>query len=78
MSIIVVADTSVRLNFLRIDRMDLLGRFPGRFLATDHVAAEITDATQRARYDAAVAAGVIDTGAIREPLNNSYTNRLRV
>ena len=42
-SVIIVADTSVLINFLKIDRMDLIGRFPQRFLATDHVAAEISD-----------------------------------
>jgi hypothetical protein len=39
-SAIVVADTSVLVNFLRIDRMDLIGHHPQRFLATDHVDAE--------------------------------------
>lgn len=40
---IIVADTSVLINFLRIDRMDLIGLFPRRFLATDHVAQEIAE-----------------------------------
>ena len=56
---IVVADTSVLINFLRIDRMDLIGAHPASFIATDHVAAEIADTypDQQARYAAAVAAG---------------------
>lgn len=67
MTVIVVADTSVLINFLRIDRMDLLRHYPGRFLATDHVAAEIEDDEQRARYNAAVVAGIIDTCIVDNP-----------
>ena len=61
-SIFVIADTSVLVNFLCIDRIDLIARYPGRFAITDHVAAEITDhyPDQRARLDAALAAGSIE------------------
>ena len=41
---IALADTSVLINFLRIDRMDLIEAHPASFIATDHVAAEIADA----------------------------------
>jgi predicted nucleic acid-binding protein len=59
---IVVADTSVLINFLRIDRMDLIGAHPASFIATDHVADEIADAypDQQARYDAALSGGQIE------------------
>jgi predicted nucleic acid-binding protein len=60
-SAITVADTSVLLNFLKINRMDLIGRHPRRFLATDHVESEISHAPQRAAFLAAVAAGHLDT-----------------
>ena len=68
-SAIVVADTSVLINFLCIDRMDLIGRHPQRFLATDHVGAEITSSypEQLARYQAAVASGQIDTCSVIDP-----------
>jgi hypothetical protein len=68
-SAIVVADTSVLINFLRIDRMDLIGRHPQRFLATDHVDAEITNdyAEQRTRYQNAVASGLLDTCTVVHP-----------
>ena len=51
-SSIIVADTSVLINFLKVDRMDLIGAYPRQFLATDHVADEIADAypEQQARY----------------------------
>ncbi|WP_419161613.1 hypothetical protein [Candidatus Palauibacter sp.] len=52
----VVADTSVLINFLRLDRMDLIGAHPGSFVATDHVAAEIAQAPQRERYERALRA----------------------
>ena len=68
-SAIVVADTSVLINFLRIDRMDLIGRHPKRFLATDHVGAEITSSypEQQERYQAAVASGLLDTCSVVDP-----------
>ncbi len=63
---IVVSDTSVLVNFLRIDRMDLFGRHPLRFVVTDHVAAEITDhyAEQKARFQAALATGALEQYSI--------------
>ncbi|MBC6404383.1 MAG: hypothetical protein GDA41_01385 [Rhodospirillales bacterium] len=54
---IIVADTSVLINFLRVDRMDLIGRHPASFVATDHAAAEIEDSDQKRRYVAAVSMG---------------------
>jgi hypothetical protein len=66
---IVVADTSVLINFLRIDRMDLVGRYPGRLPATDHVRSELADdyPEQKVRYEAAVAAGHLETCTVMEP-----------
>lgn len=42
-SSIVIADTSVLINFLAVDRMDLIKRHSCRFLITEHVRYEITD-----------------------------------
>lgn len=55
---VLVIDTSVLVNFLQIDRMDLIRDLSSRFLVTDHAAGEISDAygEQRARFDAALAA----------------------
>lgn len=74
---IVVADTSVLINFLRIDRMDLIGLHPQRFLATDHVGAEITNGypDQQARYEA-VATGLLDTCSVVDPEEVSLLLRL--
>lgn len=66
---IVVADTSVLINFLRIDRMDLICRYPDRLLATDHVESELADdyPGQKERYQTAVAAGLLDTCSVTDP-----------
>ena len=40
---IVVTDASVLINFLRIDRIDLIAGHSHAFLATDHVANEVSD-----------------------------------
>src|ERR1700747_3461568 len=63
---IIVADTSVLLNFLKINRMDLIGRHPRRFLVTDHVETEISQDDQRAAFLAAVAAGHLDTCTVTD------------
>jgi predicted nucleic acid-binding protein len=39
---IIITDTSVLINFLKIDRLDLLGSYSRQFLVTDHVREEIT------------------------------------
>jgi predicted nucleic acid-binding protein len=66
---IVVADTSVLINLLRINRMDLIGAHPASFIATDHVAGEIADTypEQQARYAAAVNAAQITEQRVDDP-----------
>ena len=79
-SAIVVADTSVLINFLRIDRMDLIAAHPASFIATDHVAAEITDTypEQQARYFAALNAAHIIEQCIDDPAELEIFMRLSV
>lgn len=43
MTNIVVSDTSILINFLKIDRLDLLKSCSLHFLVTDHVRGEITE-----------------------------------
>lgn len=65
----VLLDASVLINFLAVDRVDLLHEQPGlRFLVTGHVDAEVTVRNPRriARYQSALSAGhlhptVVDT-----------------
>ncbi len=55
---IVVADTSVLINFLHLGRLDLLERLPGySFHVPEHVVAEITRPEQAASVQAALDAG---------------------
>lgn len=58
--------------------MDLVGHYPGRFLATDHVWSEVTDdyPALRARYEAAVAAGHLDTCTVVDPAEVALFLRL--
>lgn len=59
----VVLDTSVLINFLAVDRMDLLSRHPGyRFLVTEHVRGEVTAhyGEQVERLDAALATNALE------------------
>ena len=66
---IVIADTSVLVNFLRIDRMDLIGGYPAAFIATEHVGTEISDdyPDQQTRYQAALSAGLLTEERIDDP-----------
>jgi predicted nucleic acid-binding protein len=66
---IVIADTSVIINFLRIDRMDLIGAHPSPFIVTDHVADEIADSypEQQTRFRAALGAGHITQQRVDGP-----------
>ena len=75
---IVVADTSILINFLRIDRMDLIGAHPASFIATDHVAGEIADTypEQQARYAAALSAAHISEQPVDDPVELELFLRL--
>ena len=66
---IIVTDTSVLINFLRIDRTDLIAGHSHDFLATDHVAAEISDRypNQQQRFTAALDAGIISETRVTAP-----------
>jgi len=58
-----IIDTSVLINFLRIDRVDLLAAHPRyRFVVIDYVKREVTVRyhQQFARLEAALAAGLLD------------------
>jgi len=61
-ALLVVADTSVLINFLVIDRMDLIAGYARHVLVTDHVGAEITSTypDQQQRYEDALAAGTVE------------------
>ena len=66
---IIVTDASVLINFLRIDRTDLIARHSHAFIATDHVAAEITDRypDQQQRFAEALGAGALAEARVTTP-----------
>lgn len=67
-SSIVIADTSVLINFLAIDRLDLLERHGCRFLITDHVRHEVLDHyhEQSVRLKTALEQGILEEIAITD------------
>ena len=60
-STVVVTETTVLVNFLRIDRMDLIAGHSHAFIVTDHVADEVSDRypDQQQRFASAVEAGAL-------------------
>ncbi|MDY0041937.1 MAG: hypothetical protein RBS57_16615, partial [Desulforhabdus sp.] len=66
---IIVSDTSVLINFLRIDRMDLFAHHSHDFIVTDHVAGEITDhySEQQARFASALENDTIRQISVNDP-----------
>lgn len=65
-----ILDTSVLLNFLKVDRLDLLTHHPRyRFSITDHVRAEITQhyPDQLAKLEAALNAGELNEIQVTDP-----------
>lgn len=65
-STLIVADTSVLINSLRIDRMELIARHARQFIVTDHIAAEATDfcSDRQARLGTALQAGSLQQASI--------------
>ncbi len=65
-----VLDASVLINFLTIDRIDLLQHLPGhRFVITAYVAGELTCPSQASRLESAIQIGAIQllpTGSHQE------------
>ena len=72
----VIADASVLINFLCIDRMDLIGAHPGSFIVTDKVADEITYPDQKSRYEAALSSGYLVQQKIDGPVEVGQFLRL--
>lgn len=69
----VATDTSLLLNFLRIDRLDLLGALPGfRFRVLNHVVVEVTQESHAFRLESGLVEGHVteieltDLGAIAD------------
>lgn len=59
---IVICDSSVLINFLKVDRLDLFAKHSHTFLVTDHVQEEISDhyPEQKRCFQAALAEGILE------------------
>ena len=67
--LLVVADSSFLINFLAVDRMDILSGLPQfRFHVVNHVVAEIRYESQRARLQAATEGGGVIEIEITDPV----------
>jgi predicted nucleic acid-binding protein len=64
----IVVDTCCLINFLALDRMDILQGLGSDFVffIPNHVMAEVTDSAQRGRLDAALAAQIVTEIAITD------------
>ena len=66
--LLVVADSSFLINFLAVDRMDILGRLAQfRFHVVNHVRAEIRYESQSVRLQAATEGGGVTEIEITDP-----------
>lgn len=67
--VLIIADTSVLINFLRAGRLDLLRHHEGyRIVVTEHVRREVTYPDQAAELAAALTAGDIDETQVTDPV----------
>jgi len=75
---ILITDTSVLINFLNIDRMDLLSQYPGLFFITEHVVDEITNAfqEQQSLLSIAITNEIITVVSINEEIELEIFNKL--
>ena len=75
---VVVTDASVLVNFLRIDRIDLIGKHSHAFIVTDHVAHEVSDRypDQQQRFASAVEAGALSQQSVTSPAEIALFGKL--
>lgn len=63
---LLIADTSVLINFLNVDRMYLIGRHEPQCAITEHVLEEVDDPGQRQILDAAVRDGYLEVLSVTD------------
>lgn len=75
---ILITDTSVLINFLNIDRVDLLASFSGSFLITEHVVDEITIdfPDQRTRLNTAIRKQILTVVSVSSEAELALYNEL--
>ena len=73
----IVLDTSVLLNFIKIGRIDLLGRLGTSVVLLDQVFDEVRRPEQRKAVEDAVAAGTLGLQSVRNPAEVALFAELR-
>jgi predicted nucleic acid-binding protein len=63
---VVVADASFLINFINLDRIDLIARHHSRFLVTDHVNEEIIFQSQKIILQAALNADILQICSVSD------------
>lgn len=76
-SVPIVLDTSVLLNFVKIGRIDLLGRLDTPVVVLDQVLDEVRRPQQRKAVEDAVAADTLGIHSVRNPAEVSLFAELR-
>lgn len=68
LSAVLILDASLLINFLKVDRVDLIQAYPAKILITEHVRDEVTTAypEQLARLDKAMAADIVEVLIIND------------
>ena len=66
-SAVVVVDASVLINFLCVNRMDLIANHSHEFIATEHVVGEVSEPTERRTLRAAFDAGALSELRVTDP-----------
>lgn len=66
---IIITDTSVLINFLNVNRVELLSKLAGSFLITEHVVSEITQhyLEQYERLKNAIGCGLLEVVSVDQP-----------
>lgn len=64
---IIIADTSVLLNFIKIERLDLIAKHSHEFAITDHVRGEVSDPNQQQQLAQAIKVGAITERPLLTP-----------
>jgi predicted nucleic acid-binding protein len=76
---LLIADTSVLINFLKVDRMHLIGRHVPRCVITEHVVAEVADLylQEKDRLNAALADGHLEVTTVSEEAEVEMFGRIQ-
>jgi predicted nucleic acid-binding protein len=73
----IALDTSIMLNFIKVERLTLLGRLGQSLVIPDHVRSEVRRPVQIEMADCAIADGIFTVEAVTDPAEMSLFVALR-